>query len=148
MFGLGKGKMVIEIPKYSFSPGETVQGTIRLELKKPQHGAGVFVGIVGSQRIRRLIGTTYQNQKVNVYKFRQPLDSEREYAKGVQSYRFRIRIPVDVEMSKGPEGNLGKILKTAERLTFTSKSIEWKLVASFDIPKGRDIKEEVQISVV
>jgi len=47
MFWFKKGKIAILLNKSTFSPGETIEGTLRIKLKKPVFANGLKVSLVG-----------------------------------------------------------------------------------------------------
>jgi len=97
-----------------------------------------------------------EKQRERIYEFKLPLDSEKEYSEGRESYFFEIKIPADIMggIPQTPEvqGKLGQVLKavqTAKVMTGATKSspIKWYLLAKLDIPGGLDISKKVDITI-
>lgn len=147
MFGFGKGKIDIKINKYNFSPGETIEGTITLKLKKPLKAKGVKIRLVGEKKITERRGTSTAYRTINIFDFDQPLDGEKEYSTEEISYPFKITIPRNVSDQTMPEGMLGNIAKIAQAVSGASSRIKWYLKAYLDIPMGFDVSKKVQINV-
>ena len=152
MFGLGsKGKMEIQLNKFNFHPGETVEGTVSLKLKKPLEGNELSITIVGEEKIsQRGVDGRRTTRRQKIFDFKQPLDGQKEYTAGEQPlvYPFRIVIPANVlEQQKAPEGTLGTVMQAAKFLSGSRKNISWYLYANLDVPKSVDVRKKVQINV-
>jgi len=154
IFGFGKGKIEISLEKFNFSPGETIQGKVSIELKKPILAKQLKIGFFGLKTTTRQVTTpkgipSTQTRKDFIYQFEIPLDGEKEYSKG--EYPFEIKIPADIlQKTSLPEGALGAVIKTVEilsSLTGVTSRIEWYLEASLNIPKAFDIKKKIKINI-
>jgi len=149
MFGFGKGKIEIQLGKYNYSPGETIEGTVALSLKKPLPGKELSIRVIGEEKIQQRYGTSRSYRTVPVFDFKQPLDREREYPAGGQPlvYPFKIKLPANVETKQQmPEGTLGTVLKAVQMFSGTRSRISWYLIARLAV-KGFDITKKVQINV-
>lgn len=163
MFGFDKGKIEIQLDKFNFSPGEVIEGTVALKLKKPVKAKELSIRIVGEQTTTQRegvsigIGTNRGTQNTDsrtttIFDFKQPLDGEKEYLAGEQPtvYPFKIKIPANVlsQQTQAPqEGTLGTVLKVAQMVSGTSSRISWYLIASLDVPKAFDVSKRVQINI-
>ena len=156
---LSKGKIDVAVSRMHYYPGDTVSGSIRLALKKPVKARGVSVSLIGDEwATRRRIGIAAGGPTIDinvrrVYDFRLDLDDEeKEYGPG-QTYPFEIRVPDDLlgEGSRTSElaGRLGQMGQTAAELTgvMPQQRIWWYLLAKLDIPRRRDVKKKVGISI-
>ncbi|MFH1589847.1 MAG: hypothetical protein ABIB43_04740 [archaeon] len=148
MFGFGKGKIEIQLNNYNYAPGQTIEGTVSLKLKKPLQGKELSIRLFGEQKISQGYGTNKSYRTVKIFDFKQPLDREKEYLPGSQPlvYQFKITIPANVESQQPPEGALGTVMKTAQMLLGTKIRTNWYLVARLDV-KGFDMTKKVQINV-
>ena len=148
MFGFGKGKIEIQLDKYNYSPGETIEGTVALSLKKPLPGKELSIRLIGEEKVQQGYGRNSSYRTVAVFDFKQPLDREKEYPAGQpMAYSFKIKLPADVAgRQQMPEGKLGTILKVAQVMSGTVRRINWYLIARLDV-KGFDISKKVQINV-
>ena len=148
MFGFGKGKVDIQLSKYNFSPGETIQGTVTLKLNKSIKAKGFNIRLICERKITKMSTSRMDTRIVKVFDFKQPLDKEREYPAGQElSYNFSMNIPKDFSSSM-PDGALGSIAKAASFLSRQSSHFNWYMLASLDIPMGFDVSKKVQINVV
>ena len=162
MFGFGKGSIEIQLEKYNFSPGETINGTVVLKLKKPIEAKGLTIRFVGEQTTKTMTrgtnrrignqgqmepGFSHQNtSKRKIFDFSQPLDNAKSYSIGEQSYKFEIKIPQDL-VGRMPEGTLGNIVKAATILSGNRNMVKWFLIAELDVPWSLDVRERVQINI-
>jgi len=149
MFGFGKGKIEIQLDNYNYSPGQVIEGTVALSLKKPLPGKELSITILGEQKISQGYGTNRSYRTVKIFDFKQPLDREKEYPAGDQPlvYPFKIKIPANVESKQQmPEGTLGTVMKAAQMFSGTKSRTQWYLIARLDV-KGFDITKKVQINV-
>ena len=147
MFGFGKGKIEIQLDKYNYSPGETIQGNITLDLKKQLKARGVFVTLYGEKKVRQMSSTTQGTSIQRVFEFKQPLDKAGEYPPTLKNYTFHIKIPSNILSGQAPEGVLGNIVKAAQFLGGSSAMIQWYIDARIDIPMGIDVSRRVQINI-
>lgn len=149
MFGLGKGKIEIQLDRYNYSLGETIEGTVALSLKKPLLGNELTIRIIGEEKISQVYGTNRTYRTVKIFDFKQPLDGQKEYPAGDQPlvYPFKIKIPTEVKTKQQmPEGTLGTVLKAAQMLSGNIRRINWYLIAELNV-KGFDITKKIQINV-
>ena len=147
MFGFGKGNIEIQLEKYNFSPGETINGNIFLKVKKQEKAKAVTIRLIGEQRTSKFSTTPNKISRARtqyIYDFKQPLDGEKEYS-GEYNYNFKIKIPQNILNSVN--STLGAIMGSMQILTGQSSQIKWYLVASLEIPWGIDISKKVQINI-
>ncbi len=149
MFGLfNKGKIEIKIDNYNYSPGDVVEGQIKLILKKPFHARGLFIRLLCKEKISQGHGTHRSTRHITAFNFKQIIDGEKEYspAQGQLTYEFKIKIPVDV--NKKIEGTLGKFIDITSQLSGRRSMKKWYLKAYLDLPMKIDISKKVQINLV
>ncbi|MBU0591768.1 hypothetical protein KKF81_06830 [Candidatus Micrarchaeota archaeon] len=149
MFGLGTGKIDIQIQKYNYSPGESIQGKVILKVDKNTNAKGVFVEVYGEKKVTSGYGKDRRTRTMRIFEFKQPLDGEKEYAKGEYSYDFSIKIPSDVmSQPKIQDGILGAAIGAAQVLTASGSRVDWRLVANLDISMGLDVSKNIQLNIV
>ena len=150
MFGwFSKGKMDIKIHKFNYTPGETITGTVMMNLKKPLEGRGVYIRLLGTEQITEGYGKNRRTRTITIFNFKQPLDGEKTYTSSPLMYDFEIMIPEDIfhkPQSPELEGVLGTALKAAEFLSKKRSTIRWHLIANLDVP-GFDLKKKLQINI-
>ena len=146
MFGFGKGKIDIQLNKYDFTPGETIEGTVTLKLKKPLQSKGVKIRLYGEKKVREMRGTSTSTRYMKIYDFEQYLDREKEYPTEELKYPFKITIPRNVEQQM-PSGMLGNVAKIAQTVSGATSRIKWYIKANLDIKMGFDVSKKVQINV-
>jgi sporulation-control protein spo0M len=147
MFGFGKGKIDIAIQKFNYAPGDTISGNVPLTLKRPVKAREASISLIGEQMIttrdveesRGITGwskeTSIRKERVRIYDFKLPLDSEREYSEG-REYRFEIKIPADILSMKPQKTGAVKF-----------SPVKWYLLAKLDIPHGLDVSKKVDITI-
>ena len=168
MFGFGKGKLGIVLDKYNFSPGETIKGTVSLELKQPvqarqlravfygtrkklvvdrsRRGSRASMRIGGGPRVS-MGGASTRTETEVIYRFEVQLDGEKEYSGG--QYPLEIVVPLSLwQETKAPDGTLGTIVKAAKFLADPLARVQWFIEATLDIPKGSDVGKKVQVNIV
>jgi len=153
VFGFGEGSIDLVLGKTNFAFGETIQGKLNLKLKKEKQARQLRVRIEATSR--RSSGgpaliNTGQKRKVEVvtlYKTDAVLDGEKLYMPPGKEYEFKIQVPQKSALPPMPEGGLGKALGAVNMLAGVQHRIEWRLIASLDIPGKMDITKKLNISV-
>jgi hypothetical protein len=159
MFGLGQGKIDIVIPKYNYATGDTITGTVKLDLKGQVHARELRLVFKGEQKTTSYSGSGVSMGSVRVgvgkqgksthvvviHQFKLPLGGEKDYTSG--EYPFEIAIPSSIQLAQRPDGVMGQVLGAAQFLAGATTSINWTLKASLDIPRAFDVSKTVQINV-
>ena len=144
MFGFGKGKMDIRLDNFNYSPGDTIQGSVSLSLKKALPGKEVSIQLVSEEKITEMQGTQYNSRTVTLLDVKQSLSGVKEYPAEPLVYPFKMKIP---ENLKSPaSGALGTIFKAAQLFSGSRSKITWYLIARLDV-KGFDITKKREINV-
>jgi hypothetical protein len=121
VFGIGEGRMDIVLDKINYSLGDTVKGTIKLELKSPKKARALRLDLWGEREgAYKKVGKNTTRQKEIVHKFTLNLDGEKEY-KG-QEYPFEIALPKTPEPQK-LEGAAATVVGVAQSLGLTPSPI-------------------------
>ena len=155
IFEFLRGKIDIVLEKFDFSPGETINGKVVINLKKPIKAKGLKIGFYGIKIIKEKVtserGTpTTRTRKEIIHKFEIPLGGEKEYLKG--EYPFEIKIPENIPAQpKIPkEGILSVLIKGTKVLSEAmgvSFRIQWYLEATLEIPMAFDMKKKIFINI-
>ncbi|MFH1290750.1 MAG: hypothetical protein ABIH92_05060 [Nanoarchaeota archaeon] len=147
-----KGKIKIGLTHFQFSPGDTIEGKISLNLKKPVEAKALKVGLVGIYKNTKYGrsgsgGLSRSSRSGYAFEFRQPLDGEKEYPASEKIYDFKLKIPKDLLSSRALGNNmLGTLVKSAQILSGNISSIRWYVVANLEM-KGFDISKKVQVNI-
>ena len=146
-----KGKIEVAIAKTHFAPGDTISGKVTLTIKKPVAAKELGVWLIGERTTTSgggLAGGDRKTEKQRVYDFKVSLDGEKEYDKGGE-YPFEIKIPADILNIGGPQlgGAAGQAIKIAQVVTGGGSSTRWHLQAKLDIPRGIDVKKDVDMTI-
>lgn len=147
-----RGEIDISIQKTSYTPGDTISGSVNLTFKKPVKAKEVTISLVGEYMTkvttRRARGVTavdiggiavsdeilksmpmYYSEthvkRVRICGFKQQLDGESEYSQS-REYHFEIKTTAD---------------------TPTCSAVKWYLLAKLDIPRALGITKKVRIKI-
>jgi len=141
VFGIGEGKINLELNTHDVTAGGKISGRLRLELNSPKKAKELRVELIGEQRQSR----QGKSKKVVVYKFKQVLAGEQEYESG--EYEFELQAPPSTELSQHLEGAAGMALGAA-KLLGAIHPVEYRVIGTLDLPMSMDITKKVQIAVV
>ncbi len=153
VFGFGEGSIDLMLDKTNFSYGETISGKLNLKLKKEKQARNLRVRLQAELRQSSggpaLISTGQKRsaEKNTLYQTETILDGEKLYAPPGKEYQFKIQVPAKNAMPPMPQGNLGKALGAVGMLAGVHTSLKWHVIASLDIPGGRDVSKKIQVSV-
>ncbi|MCR4368322.1 MAG: sporulation protein [archaeon] len=149
VFGLGAGKIELEIPKLSYVGGETIEGKVKLKVNNPIRAKGVRVVLTATEEYNsrdRKTGRIEKNTRT-IFNFEKELDTEREYS-GESEYDFSLDLPDGATNYPSPdEGALGAAFNVLNMVSGVMRRIKWTIRAKLDIPMGLDVGKTVQISV-
>jgi hypothetical protein len=152
----GPEKILLHIEKFDYKPGETIKGTVKLQLKKPLNARKLEVGLIG-RKIEQQSGiriglspgspkTGYQKttQYSTVYDFQIPLSGEQEYLEGM--YPFEIKIPENILQDNiSSQGNVAAAVNVLKTISGVSSRVEWMVVARLDVPLKLDVSATQKI---
>lgn len=152
----GPEKILLHIEKFDYKPGETIKGTVKLQLKKPLNARKLEVGLIG-RKIEQQSGirigmspgshkTGYQKstQYSTVYDFQIPLCGEQEYLEGL--FPFEIKIPDNIlQENATSQGNVATAVNVLKTLSGVSSRVEWMVVARLDVPLKLDVSKSQKI---
>ena len=146
----GPDKITLMLEKYNYSPGETIKGNVKLNLKKPTKARKMEVSFIGTRKEQYRRDGKNQTRHVNVFDFSMPLGPEKEYQN--ENFDFEIQIPSTIiqqtqTMHEGAlDGNLGKAVAIGSALAGNRVyPIEWMVRAQLDIPMKLDVKKTQKI---
>lgn len=146
MFGFLKGKIEIKLDRYSFGVGDTIEGDIMLNLKKPLQARELSIGIFAEEKRTDNFGGKRRTVIRRIYDFKQPVSGEQEYTT-TSMHHFKINAPASIPDTEAPLGEAaGNLLKAAKFLFGARSSIKWFIIARLDV-KGFDVTKKVQISI-
>ncbi len=158
MFGLGPGKIEIKVNKTDFKPGETIEGTLTLIVKKQVKARAVKIALIGERRsmvsggIQMGSGPSTMHNRSKTYRICnivQELDGEKEYpaTQLPNVYPFKIKIPEDVMGKEYGNDGAGQILGAMQAFkNFGSRTI-WFLHAKLDVPMGMDVNKNLKLNI-
>ena len=141
VFGIGEGKIKLELNTHDVTAGGKISGKLKLELNSPKKAKELRIELIGKQR-RTQNG---KSKKIVVYQFKQVLGGEQEYT--TAEYEFELTAPQISEIERGTDGAAGLALGAA-KLLGAIHPVEYSVVGTLDIPMSIDINKKVQIAVI
>jgi hypothetical protein len=156
-----KDQIDVKLEKYSYTPGETIKGSVELKLKRPLHAKKLMVGLIGLRIVHqgniavgpiRVGNQGQQTQVYTIYQFEIPLDEEAVYYH--ELYPFEIQIPSDILQSAQQNFNstltglgktLSEIARVMDELSMSGSRVEWSVEAKLHIPLKIDIVNSQKI---
>jgi len=147
-------QIIIILDKTSFLPGETIKGTVSLNLKKQKYAKALKVSFVVNRNLEVLSPHQATSDiSYEVYKDEVILDVEREYWN--ETYPFKIKIPIDIFQklktleAESAMGMQKKYLDWAVNKGYGNyiEKNKWYVKASLDMPKKLDISSKLEINV-
>lgn len=148
--GIGVGSIELELPKHNYRPGESINGTLRMQLTEPVEAKRLLVALratrskVGFER-----GQDGKHDKVTrnetVHREVIELGGQKLYESG--SFAFALFVPeIDAPVEQG--GVLGDVLRAAKALDqMRSSPITWTLMGMLEIPWRRNLSKKLPVSV-
>lgn len=153
VLGFGEGSIDLMLNKTNFAFGETVEGKLNLKLKKEKQARQLRVRLqtefLRSSGGPALIqtGQPRQSEKQILYQTETVVDGEKLYAPPGGEYEFKIQVPQKSAMPPMPQGGLATAIGAMNMLGGVRTTITWRVIASLDIPGGRDVSKSINISV-
>jgi hypothetical protein len=143
--------MKIDLNKRTFQPGDTIEGLMRMTLKKPTKARAIIIRLKGEEIVRtkehRMNGRNEsRTESYTICEVKQRLGGPKEYLR--EEIPFKIRIPKNAMRGSGPAfgnalgGVLGVLAGRSERSEF-----RWYVIAELDIPNGIDVSKTEKINV-
>ena len=149
----GPEKMVLNLEKTMFKPGEKIIGNIQLNLKKPVQARKLEVSLVGKLKTRRRTSKGTQTHYEKFYDFDLPISGEQEYQN--ENISFELPIPKDVLDMKSAqhkaqdklEEKLGAFGSVVGAMAMGQSNLTWYVRSQLDVPKKLDIKNKRDIVI-
>lgn len=151
----GPDKIVITLDKYQYKPGDTIKGSVGLNLRKPVHARKLQVSLLGKVRTTHRDSKGHvQTQDVVVYEFTLPLDGENDYLG--EMYNFEIKIQQDILQMHSSTQQLQQILQQklgtfgtilGQMAMGGQSPVRWMVHTQLDIPMKFDVQKSQDIVI-
>lgn len=149
----GPPKIALKLDKFSFNPGDVVNGTVAINLKKPTYARKLEVSLIGVRRTSQMTGKGSNTNWETIYSFEIPISGEKEYQS--ETIQFQLPIAPDVLNAKTSrqavqeslESKLGAAGSLISAVAVGTGQTKWKIRAQLDIPKAFDVKIEQDIQL-
>ena len=132
-----RGSLDLRVNGASFLPGQTVTGTVALNLTKPIKARALRVAFYGT------VSRGKRHSPRRIFHIVQIVSGEKIYSPG-ESYAFQLPISPPLEFQQ-PEGTLGDIMAAGS--TGLVQPRGWYVHATLDIPIAFDLNTIVQIAI-
>lgn len=143
-----RGDITINLPKYNYSLGEVITGTIIIKLKKPIRANSVNIRLLGEEKVTQRINGKNSTRTNIIFDFDQPLDGEKDYPpKSPLTYNFQINIPQNIGQQTIENEALKTMVGVAQALGGSRKRIKWTLIGRLDIPGAIDLRKRVNVNI-
>jgi hypothetical protein len=140
IFGIGAGKMELQLDRFDFHPGEKLSGIAKLQVNEPLKARGVKV-VFWAER------PSSKNTTTIIYRREIVLDNSQQYMPNMpKSYNFELEIPVGIifENNYG-QGFFGSIMNLLQSMG--NNNIRWFVQAKLDLEMAFDVSATKQIRV-
>lgn len=149
-----KGKIEIQLDSYNYSPGQTIEGIIKINLKKEVNAKSVNLRLYGerSEKSYNTISvsgskqTSRETNKIRVFDFTQPIAKAGVLAPREHEFKFSIKAPSTAAPSSTGNQTVDVMVKTAQILGGTPSPVRWYLEARLNC-EGLDLTKKVQINI-
>jgi len=150
--GLGRGAVKLELDQTKTSVGGTIHGRVVLALSEPVDAKKLVVTLRARQKMvtvrRSDAGRSVGTSHADVYEFNLELGAARKYDS--ETLSFELTIPPDALdlRPQSPSTPLGEVARTiASAVSPSAGPIQWQVVATLEIPWGRNLTHDVDIVV-
>ena len=150
--GLGRGSVRLELDQTKAAPGASIHGRVVLALTEPVEAKKLVVTLRARQKMvtvkRSDAGRSVGTSHADVYEFNLELGGTKKYE--TDTIAFELTVPPDaLDLRPGaPQSPLGEVARTiASAVSPSAGPIEWQVVATLEIPWGRNLTSDVDIVV-
>lgn len=150
--GLGRGTVKLELDQTKAPPGGAIYGRVVLALSEPVEAKKLVVTLRARQKMvtvkRGDAGRSVGTSHADVYEFNVELGGAQKYESG--TLPFELTVPPDaLDLRPGaPSSPLGEVARTiASAVSPSAGPIEWQVLATLEIPWGRNLTHDVDIVV-
>lgn len=150
--GLGRGSVRLELDQTKAAPGGSIHGRVVLALTEPVEAKKLVVTLRARQKMvtvkRSDAGRSVGTSHADVYEFNLELGATKKYE--TETIAFELTVPPDaLDLRPGaPSSPLGEVARTiASAVSPSAGPIEWQVIATLEIPWGRNLTSDVDIVV-
>ena len=147
ILGIGVGRLTLELDGVDCTLGDTIRGTLKLELTEPLDAKRLVVGVEASQRVISTRADTIGYRRDTAWRFEKQLKGEGRFSK--LTCRFTLKLPQHLEQSgQLPDNLLGDMAQVMSFFTPTKRfPLEWSVFGFLDRPWKMNVKARVPITV-
>ena len=149
--GINVGTITLTPGRSIYSLGDTILGTIELDLTEPIPARRLVVALEATRK--RMTAQRRSDGRVSPVQKTETLVDHKVEVAGEQTFhsgqhRFEIHVPTTIEAKVDVGGTLGDVINAAQAVrSMTSSPVRWKLKAYLDIPWKRNLSKDIDLSV-
>ena len=149
LFGIGDGKVDLELKDNTVSPGSMLEGTATFTLNKDIKAKGVIAILYAEEtRETRMANGTSGTTRRTIYENKQQLDTAKTYATGAPlQYNFRFVIPQTGNSTNTGSG-VGGILKSLAMNSMGMAITRWYIEVKLDIGLLDSVSKKQEINIL
>jgi len=142
-----KGSIKLSLPQTGFEPGQTINGSFALEVKKPIQSKKLIVSLIGLKITKTRDGDKTRTRTDEIYRNEVVIEEARDYPAGhTAEHKFELATP-NTGSSDFMNSALGQTVGAALRLLSSrSTRLKWKVEARLDT-KGVDLAASKSVSI-
>lgn len=136
-----KGTLTIAMIKKSYTPGETIKGTVKLLLDNPAQARRFSISFTGEEWVNISCGSgrsrRYKKEETKIHAEENELSGEGMYSFVEKNFQFRIPEDAPPTIWMQQEPTIGE----------EGAGLRWIVHAKLDIPWGRDKNARKEIVI-
>jgi len=146
-FGIGRGNVKVVLNKTSFAFGETIEGNLEINLKKPITTNYTEVVLRLQEKTTRFRNGKRETSYQTLHEDKVRLANEQSLTPGKILVPFKILIP-PVDFPKFSNAGVAQAVKVVGMLMGTSAKFIWTVKGHVDVPSAIDMRSKrIRISV-
>lgn len=147
ILGIGVGRITLALDELDYTLGDTIRGSLTLQLTEPAEAKRLVVGVEATQRVISTRQDAIGYRRDTAWRFEKELKGEGRFSKLTQ--KFTLKLPQALEESgQLPDSLLGDVVQVVSFLSPTKRfPLEWSVFAFLDRPWKVNVKARVPITV-
>jgi hypothetical protein len=155
--GSGIGTIRLDLPKTRYTAGDTIEGTLLLDISRPILARGLFAVLSAQQQFYLrpdVQGNGMRTVTRKVYHYQQQLDGGREYENTAEptAYPFRLMLPPRGGFLQELRSLAGGTAAAISNLPSIDGSVPsgtpaWSVEGFLDLPLSFDVRDTVRLRV-
>jgi hypothetical protein len=149
VFGIGVGKVEVQLIKTAVRGGETLHGRVLLKLARKTEAKRLVCGLEATQEKSTWVsngrgGSDRRTEHATLYHAEVELDGKRTYFD--EAYDLHLAVPAQPKLEM-PQGFLGDVAKFINVVQGAKAPVHWRVFAFLDVPWKANIRGGVDITL-